>query len=589
MSIVREAGFLGPAETPLFGWWHRPELTQLGLGVVLCAPLGHEMPNSWRTQQALADALADAGVPCLRLDWAGEGNSADPPEDPAGGALPVWQAALDAAICQVCALPGVTRVVVLALRAGVLVAAPVAARHPSVHGLVAVAPVVEGRRLVREWRALAATAALPAHHDDGTLEVTGAVFSPATQAALQAVNLAELAWPPDRPVLLVDRADLPTAARWQARLQADGVAMTALPQAGIAEMLQEPHNARVPHGLVAEVADWVARLASSAGAVPSAGPAQRVPLCLRPEAAVTPAVCERVWQLDAAGTRLWGVMSLPRQPAPGGHVLVLPNTGAVHHMGGHRLYVQLSRHLAEAGHVVLRLDLSGLGESPPRPGEDAGVVYGRHAVDDLSAAVQALRGAWPQRQLTVLGLCAGAYHALRLAVREPGPAQCIIVNPLVYHWHEGMTLDGHEPAMQAAYYRAKWRQWESWRRLFTGRSDLRMLAHVATQRAMDGGKSLLKRLTRPGRRPRPDDLQADLRAAVAHGVRLEFVFSSHEPGWPALQAQAGQLLPALQARHVLQVQHLEQADHTLSTASARTRFLALVGGLLDGPGEGPAP
>ena len=29
-------------------------------------------------------------------------------------------------------------------------------------------------------------------------------------------------------------------------------------------------------------------------------------------------------------------------------------------------------------------------------------------------------------------------------MNQPGAAQCLVVNPLVYHWHEDMTLDGVE-------------------------------------------------------------------------------------------------------------------------------------------------
>ncbi len=138
-------------------------------------------------------------------------------------------------------------------------------------------------------------------------------------------------------------------------------------------------------------------------------------------------------------------------------MLPLPDTDAIHHVGNHRLYVQLARALALEAWRVIRFGLSGLGESPARPGEPADVGYGRHALDDVAAVVTAARAQWPGQRMGMLGLCAGGYHALRSAVQGLGLAEVLVVNPLVLHWHEGMTLDAHAPQVQETYCRARWR------------------------------------------------------------------------------------------------------------------------------------
>lgn len=615
-------GFFGPPAAPLFGWLYRPALATAqvrpaspgrtagdgsagaALGVLLCAPLGQEASNSYRTQQALAEALAARALPVLRFDYAGCGDSADRPDDPAQGALPAWQASVADAIDHLRAATGVPRVAVLALRAGALFAAPVALQRPDVAALVAVAPAIAGRGLLREWRALAATAARRDEQADGTLEVAGIAFSNATAQALGGLALAELAWPADRAVLLIDRDDLPGAARWHARLQADGVQVDLQAHGGIAAMLDEPQHQVVPQAMVASVADWLAAraaaLAPPVPAMPSVLPADATdkasgaaPGSALKSATVAPGVVEQVLALPAGGSTLFALAALPARPHPGAATVLLPNTGPVHHIGGHRLYVQLARHLAAQGHRVLRLDLSGLGDSPARPGEPADEVYGRRAVDDLAAAVAAARSRWPDSPPVVLGLCAGGYHALRLAVRQAGVERCIIVNPLVYHWHEGMTLAGYEAELQARYYGSKWRRWDSWRRLLTGQSDVRLLARVAIDKARRVAAGLFGRSTGGAHhgpaaaamaREAANDLNRDLLAAAAHGTRLDFVFSEGEPGWPTLQADGGRALERLQRSGALAVHHLLQADHTLTTRSARQRFTALVTDLL-----GPEP
>ena len=44
--------------------------------------------------------------------------------------------------------------------------------------------------------------------------------------------------------------------------------------------------------------------------------------------------------------------------------VILLNAGLVHRVGPGRLYVRLSRRLAAHGFVVVRFDLSGIGDSP---------------------------------------------------------------------------------------------------------------------------------------------------------------------------------------------------------------------------------
>src|SRR6201991_2252505 len=46
--------------------------------------------------------------------------------------------------------------------------------------------------------------------------------------------------------------------------------------------------------------------------------------------------------------------------------IVVLNTGIVHRVGHHRMYVSLSRELAKSGRTVVRFDFAGIGDSKPR-------------------------------------------------------------------------------------------------------------------------------------------------------------------------------------------------------------------------------
>jgi len=596
------AEFFGPAATPLFGWLHA-SATPATLGLVVCAPLGHEMLHCRRSLRVLAAAAAQRGLPCLQFDFSGCGDSAD--VAPPGGVDAVgedrvarWQADIEAAIAHLQARTGVAQVAVLGVRSGLLLAAPVAARHPAVAALLALAPVVSGRRLLREWRALHSTGAqqggTSAQAGDGGLDVAGFAFDQATCSALAAIDLAQLALPARLPVWVGDRDDLPSGTGWVQALRAAGLAVEANAAPGLPAMLDEPQRHVVPQAALQSLLDWTSALVAGLPVAPgAAGAPQQVPepppvaatAAPRLLAGVAAGVQEHgVWLQGRgadSGVALFGIVSEPAPPAAGHAaatpVLLLVNTGPVHHVGGHRLYVALARRLAAQGQAVLRLDLSGLGDSPPRAGQAAGVVYGPDAVADVGVAVAAAQERWPGAPIHLLGLCAGGYHALKLAVAQPGVARATIVNPLVFFWRQGMSLDARELDVQAAIYSSKWRRLDSWKRLFSGQSDLRMLARVAAGRLAKGLGSLragasgaaLQAASAPG----DDDLGRELQAAAAHGTRLQFVFSEGEPGWPLLQAQAGPALQALQARGALSVQHIPRADHTFSSQDARHRFI----------------
>ena len=89
--------------------------------------------------------------------------------------------------------------------------------------------------------------------------------------------------------------------------------------------------------------------------------------------------------------RLFGILTRPR-PAlqPGRPAIILASAGAVHRIGASRLYVTMARAWAERGFPVLRLDIGGIGDSPPFPGMTENDTYSARAVADIGEAAAAL-------------------------------------------------------------------------------------------------------------------------------------------------------------------------------------------------------
>ena len=108
-------------EPPLFGFYH-PALSKSASGVALlvCPPIGHEHTRAYRAVQSLCDAAARGGVPALRFDYSGVGDSAG---ELSTAAVDVWCADVFRAVDELRARSGAREVHVVGLRLGGALAA----------------------------------------------------------------------------------------------------------------------------------------------------------------------------------------------------------------------------------------------------------------------------------------------------------------------------------------------------------------------------------------------------------------------------------------------------------------------------------
>jgi alpha-beta hydrolase superfamily lysophospholipase len=142
--------------------------------------------------------------------------------------------------------------------------------------------------------------------------------------------------------------------------------------------------------------------------------------------------------------------------------VVFLNVGRIAHPGPARLWVELARSWAAGGLRCLRVDLSGLGDSPTRPGRTELVEFPADALDDLDdirAAAAAQEGA----DLIFVGLCSGADHAIEAALHGPIASICV-VNPALsnvrWGWHRYRRF---EPNLEGSSGSSDGQSWGSTR------------------------------------------------------------------------------------------------------------------------------
>jgi D-aspartate ligase len=316
-------------------------------------------------------------------------------------------------------------------------------------------------------------------------------------------------------------------------------------------------------------------LAPPAVADPAAGSGAQVPI----QETLTP---------FGGDARLFGVLSAPAAApgaAPSASAVLLLNAGAVHHVGPNRLYVALARHLARLGHTVLRMDIAGIGDSPPRPGETENLVYSHTALQDVRDGIDFLRRERGAGDVRVVGLCSGAYYAFKGAVARLPLDGAVIVNPLTFFWKDGMPLayPKHRIAADIMRYRTNVLSLASWRKLVSGRVDLRGLSQVLVQHLSSALASPLHDVARALGRPYPDDLPTELRQAAGAGIGMQFVFSEGDPGPGLLRQGGGRSVRRMLARRELTIDVIPAADHTFTDLRTRAALIELLTRKLQAP------
>lgn len=563
----------GPDAQRLFGWLHRPaSAAPGGLALVLCNPFGFEEVCAHRALRDTAQSAAGAGIAALRFDYPGCGHSSDL-DDGQADQWPLWVDAVRQAVQAVRAATGAQRVVLLGVRLGALLAAAAAQGRDDVHGLVLVAPVVRGRAYLRELALLGAPATDTAPRDDQGIESAGFAMSAATCASLVRMDLRTLPLPAALRVRVVERDDLPDPSGLAAALARAGLDARAEPWSGYAAMVADPQRAQTPRpivdGVVATLRDWARDPVHPA--VPMPAGTSNVGEGLSGGAGQD--WFETPVRIDTgAGTALFGVVCRPSPQARPGPAVLMLNAGAVHAIGPNRLWVQLARRWARQGVTTLRLDLSGIGESPPRTGEPDNVVYSRSALADVATALDWLRRHEGATACHAMGLCSGAYHAFKAATTGLPVASALMINPLTYFWEPGTPLSDlkdYEVLLAGERYRTGLFRRQTWQRLARGELDLRQIAVTAAKAAARAVVLRWRDLARALGRPQANDLAGELLRASGSGRPLHFVFATDAPGCTLLHRQGGPAVRRLARQGRLSLDFVDGADHTFTQAAVR--------------------
>jgi hypothetical protein len=251
----------------------------------------------------------------------------------------------------------------------------------------------------------------------------------------------------------------------------------------------------------------------------------------------------------------------------------MANTGSVNRSGPGRLYVQLARRWACLGFTVIRIDLGGTGDSPAPAGSAENLPYSPERTAELLATVDWARANTDADDVSLFGICSGAYHSFHAAVQQSNVERVILVNPLIFYLGSDDTVRTSTGRAITAIHNIHRLGFVRRQLPAAIRSPRELIRFV--RRAVRGLRYLLaararRALWRVGIPMRePEDLARDLNALDSHGIATVAVFAAAEPGARYLRAFGGSTLTRLIARGVATVIDIDGGDHVFSPPAAR--------------------
>ena len=592
--VRRTPAYVGEGANAFLSWYHESDTPPCAdRFAVLCPPAGSEYTRSHRTLRHLADRLARAGIPTLRFDYPGTGDSPGDDLDP--HRLEAWRAAIVAAVQRARALSGREEACLVGVRLGATLAAQVSA-EVAPQRLVLWNPHVSGRACVRELRALAMAAERTECGIEGGLEAAGFVTSAETLASIQTVDLLQTRIRARERVLVVGRDDASPDRALGDRLDADGVPNDFMRLPGWAGMMAEHQFTVVPDAALEATVAWLAQPAPGALPSDSAGARDRqdalrqaIEFDFEAQDGTRARLEERICRFGA-DDHLFGILSRPAPDPKRGQiqfppdlpVVILFNAGAAHHVGPNRIYVELARNLSVHGLPCLRFDLESLGDSVNRVPARENYPYPRTATVDGAAAIRFLRERFGFRRFIALGLCSGAHTVFHLGLDLPGEAieELVLVNPMQFHWVEGMSLDTSRRFEDMVRYRHSMRDPRRWVKLARGNVNFRRMAEVVWGQARVHLRSWIEALAElalPHGGPR---LSRDLKRLFGLGRRLTLLVSEGDPGRDVLMANARLTAARALRSGAIRLQMIPEADHTFSRRLPRRDLIARTVALL---------
>jgi pimeloyl-ACP methyl ester carboxylesterase len=589
--------YISEHDEPFFATLHDAHGRARDVAAIMCPPFGWEDMCSYRGRLEWASSLAAEGIPVLRIDFPGSGDSAGGPRD--RERVRAWTDAVGASARWLSGAYPSRRILAIGIGIGGAIAYRAASLGAPVDDLVLWGVCSRGRRHVRELRAFsymehprggeqeAQPPSTVESSDDGSLVVAGYVLSGETQRELDELDLAELETKSLKSarVLMLERDGFAVDARLRTAIEASGAQVTVSSGDGYgAMMMAELPHAVSAYGVFEKVAGWIGD-GGAAAVVNAASPPSGVRVadgCVE----IVMAGGERVRETPIAISHPLGdpvgILTEPLGPAVDLCAVWL-NAGPQRRIGPNRMWVETARRWAALGVPTVRIDLTAIGdaEGDSQSLLDVRSYYTGAYMEQVRAVLDALQARGLPPRFLLGGLCAGAHWALSVAQDDPRVSAAAVLNAgyLVYDGGLSNAIGASRGLAPRLFTRAMWAR--VLRGEVTPASQLRAMRLILTAIVRKLGRRA-SRLLKPGAAADSNEITEAFDRLLEQDKRALILFAGEERHHGELLA-AGRL-ERLQRWPNVSLVHIDVPGdmHTLRPLEMQEQARELIDGLLQG-------
>lgn len=247
------------------------------------------------------------------------------------------------------------------------------------------------------------------------------------------------------------------------------------------------------------------------------------------------------------------------EPATSGRpAALLLNAGLMHRIGAQRMSVEIARALAPLGISSLRFDVSGIGDSPPRPDH---LPFAQSSVLETIEAMDWMDDAGNDAGYLLMGLCSGADQAFQVALADERVRGVVLIDPYPYETRGFRLRRWTNPLRRLA----------TWQRAVRGGYHItyRVLKRLAGEYEEVEDAGLAVRQIPPRA-----EAESGYHKLLDRGVRVNVVFTGGQLGTYNYEKQFWDMHPSLRGRDGIEYIYLADADHTTSLALMRRALIS---------------
>jgi len=246
--------------------------------------------------------------------------------------------------------------------------------------------------------------------------------------------------------------------------------------------------------------------------------------------------------------------------------ILLLNAGLIHHVGPGRIYVKIARKLAALGFLVMRFDMSGIGDSNVRSDQ---ISQEEAVVSDTREAMDYLQHNYSVNQFVLIGICSGASAAFITTENDPRIIKSVLINPLAPNSERTNQMRAYD-----YYSKQATSNMLSWLKLFSFRVDFKMI--------WESIMFEIKRRFIPGYVQGSETIEVIERLRHAFKVfdsrktKLLIVSSESEIGNKYLKELLGSQFLAMEKTGLIRSQFMADTDHNVTPISGQDKLIKLI-------------